>query len=121
MIGQNGTTVNGRSQVFVGTGVPARVSVRLGGAGPDRAVLSNLSAGRIDVTTGAGNDAVALFGVRADVIAVNAGNGNDLVTAADVVTRFGATVSGSLGFDTLHLGRVFGPASFQQFERTVRV
>lgn len=121
VVGLNGTTVNGQSQVFVGTGNPNRVSIQLGGTGPNRAEVDNVWTNFVDVTTGSGADEIVFNGVQALNISADAGAGDDAVLVQNVAAWRGANLSGGEGNDTLYLFGITGPTNFQQFERFNRL
>jgi hypothetical protein len=99
--GLNGTTVNGRSAVFVGRGILNGVSVQ-GNAGNDAIELVGLLVrGGINIQGGDGNDTIRLAAVTGGIINVDAGAGNDLIRLEGVISRSTAVVTGNVGSDTL--------------------
>jgi hypothetical protein len=100
IVGLNGTTVNGRSAVFVGRGLLNGLNVNMGGGNDAVEVVGLWVWGAITVEGGAGNDTIRLAAVTGGSIAVDGGPGNDTVIAQGVVSRTTAVFNGGLGFDT---------------------
>jgi hypothetical protein len=110
MIGLNGTTVNGRSVVFVGRGFLTGVNVQMNG-GNDFVELFNLFVGGdIAVQGGTGNDTIRLAALTGRNIAVDAGAGDDAVGTQGVVATSSVFLNGNLGFDVFVDRGVTAPA-----------
>jgi hypothetical protein len=101
IFGVNGTTVNGRSAIYVGRGIPAAVSV-VTDAGNDLVEMVGVRAhGIIYAQMGNENDSVAMYGVVANSLNLQMEGGDDIVVTDGVYISHSALVEGGSGFDTI--------------------
>jgi Ca2+-binding RTX toxin-like protein len=118
--GINGTTVNGRQSVSLGSGTPSGVFADLGD-GPDYLQVFDLFAGSLVVVGGNGDDSLYFTNSRAiGNVEVYGGADNDTVFLSGVQALNIIGLDGGAGTDSLHVDNsrgVFGSFSFN-FERS---
>jgi hypothetical protein len=121
VVGVNGTTINGLSEVHFGPGILRDVIVRGGGGNDLIDVAGVLVTNGISVETGNGNDQISLRNVTAQYIAAYSHGGSDALMTTNVRVGIGFDFKGGLGTDYWqNRGIVYGVwASVMEFEAFV--